>query len=112
MTRRAQPDAAGRDAPAVCLHARDAAGLDVDAGYLAPLDEVDAQRVGGAGVGPCDPVVLSDPGARLEGPAEHGVARLGGDIDDRADVDDLVGPQPVRVDAIQTIGLDTADAVA
>src|SRR5216684_4167154 len=72
---------------------RAAAGVDpdhpsaggTDRGHLAILDDVDAPRIGGAGIAPGDRIVARHPAAPLQGPAQHRVARIARNVDDRAE---------------------------
>ena len=86
--------------------------VDVDGGHLGALDQVDAEVVGRARVAPRDVVVLGDPAARLVGRAEDRVAHVGRDIDDRAQALDVLGREPFRVDAVESVGVDAAGALA
>ena len=81
-------------------------------GDLAALQQVDSCRIGAAREAPSDVVVFGDSRARLVGRAEHRVAEVGRDVDDRAELLDLVGFQPLGVDAVEHVGLDAAHAVA
>src|SRR6185312_2231954 len=90
----------------------DAVPVGGEAGDGAVLDDVDACLVGAPGEAPGDVVVLGDPRARLVGRAQHRVADVLGGVDDRADLLDLVGRQPLGVDAVEVVGLDPPHAVA
>ena len=94
------------------LDAGDAAAVDVDGGHLGALDQVDAEAVGGPRVAPRDVVVLGDPAARLVRRAEDRVADVGRDVDDRAEALDVLGREPFGVDAVESIGVDAAHALA
>ena len=54
----------------------DPAACGADRRHLAILDDVDAARVGGAGIAPGDRVVPRHPAAPLQRRAEHRVARV------------------------------------
>ena len=103
VPRGGERDLARGDRPARGLDAGDAAVADVDAGDLAALDDVDAQPVGAAREGPRDVVVLRDAAARLVRRAEHGVADVAAGLDDRAELLDAVGVEPLRVDAAEAV---------
>ncbi len=85
---------------------------DVDAGHLGALDEVDAERIGRPRIAPRDVVVLGDAAARLVGRPEDRVARLGRDVEDRADARHVLDRQPFGVDAAQAVGVDPSHALA
>src|SRR6476619_6212542 len=111
MPGRAERDLPGGDGAAGGLQPDDPVTNGVDAGDLAVLEEVDAQVVGPAGEPPGDVVVFGDPGPGLIGGAEHRVADVGGDVDDRAELFHLPGVYPFCVDAVEPVGVHPADAV-
>ena len=97
-------DASGADRPARRLDAGDAAALDVEAGHLAVLDEVDAERVGARARSPtrrgrawrsrraAGSVAPSTGSARPARRSMIGQTSL-----------TLVGVEPLRVDAVQPV---------
>ena len=105
-------DLVGQDGAARGAHAAYAAVLAQDAGDFAVLDDIHAQAVRGARVAPGHRVVPRGAPAALQRRAQHRVARVRGDVDDRAECLDLLGRQPLAVDAVQPVGLDPADALA
>jgi hypothetical protein len=109
---RREADPAGEDPAAAGLHPRDPVAVLDEAGDLASLDQVHTQLVGPPGQRPGDVVVLGDAGAGLEGGTEDRVTGVGGDVEDGADLGDLVRPEPFGVDAVEAVGVDPADAVA
>ncbi len=94
--------------PRDVIDAAHAPAVDLEAGHLAPLDQVDAERVGGAGEGEDDGVVAGDPAAALERRPYHGIADLRRQVDDRADVGDVGRLEPLAVDPPQAVGEDDA----
>ena len=57
-------------------------------------------------------VVLGDPAARLVGRAEDRVADVGRDVDDRAEALDVLGLEPLGIDAVEPVGVDPSHALA
>src|SRR5262249_44704076 len=92
------PDPAGRYAPEARLDPDRAAVVHLDAGHLTALEQVDAGQVGRPRVAPGDVLVPGDPAARLERRAEHRVADVRRDVDDRADLRDDFRLEPFAVD--------------
>ena len=105
-------DGVRRDPAEARLDRDRAAVAHLDAGHLAALDEVDAERVGGARVAPGDVLVAGDPAARLVGRAEHRVAHVGRDVEDRAELADRVRLEPLGVDAVEPVRAHAPHAVA
>ncbi len=104
----ATPMRGGADRPARGLHALDRAGaVEADAGHLAVLDDVDAERVGGARVAPGDRVVARGAAAALQRGAEHRVADVA-NVQQRAEALRLCGREPFVVDAGGAIGVHVA----
>ena len=97
--------------PLVGVHAGDLVAGGAEPGDFTVLDDVDAGLVGAAGETPCHVVVFGDSGARLIRRAQHGIANVGGDVDDRAQLLDLVGFDPLGVDAVEFVGLYPSHAV-
>ena len=91
---RAQRDLSGADVATCGAHPGDAVAVGDEPGDLAVLDDVDAGLVGAAREAPGDVVVFGDAGARLIRRAEHRVANVAGDVDDRAQLLDLVRDRP------------------
>src|SRR5215211_4011258 len=91
--------------PRVVCTPGDPVAVGGEPGDLAVLDEVDPGLVRAAGEAPGDVVVLGDAGAGLVGGPEHRVADVGRGVDDRADLADLVRLQPLRIDAVELVGL-------
>src|SRR5262249_44850464 len=87
-------------------------GSGGEPGALAVLDQVDPGLVGAPGKTPGDVVVLGDARAGLVGGAQDRIADVGGGVDDRADLADLVLIQPFGVDPVELVGLDAPHAVA
>jgi hypothetical protein len=83
------------------VDARHCAALDADSGDFALLDDVDAQRVGGARVAPRDRIVAHGPAARLQQAAVNRKARIGRAVEVRDPSRDLGGRQELRVDPVQ-----------
>ena len=83
-------------------------GSAPDSRDLAVLDDVDAARVGGAGVAPGDGVVTRRAAAPLQRGAEHGIADRPRDVERRAEGLRLLGRQPFVVYAVEAVGVDVA----
>src|SRR3954471_6998409 len=81
-------------------------------GAPAARQECRPEPVRAAGVSPRDVVVLGDPAARLQRRAEHRVAHVRRGVDDRAELRDLLGRQPLGVDPVEPVGVDPAGALA
>ena len=84
--------------PRVGLDASDAALLDAEAGHLAILDDVDAARVGGAGIAPDHRVVAHRAAARLHQPAANRKAGIV-EIDEGQIVAHLLAVEQLGIDA-------------
>src|SRR5947207_9459010 len=106
MPRRAECDLVRRDQSAVRVHATNATAVEVEAGYLAILDQVDAHLVRFARERPGDVVVLGDATPSLQRAADHGVAHIRRDVDDRAEGFDLSRREPFSVDPAQPVRVD------
>ena len=102
----------GGDRPANGFDADGATVLDGDARDLAVLDQVDAEGVRRPRVAPRDVVVLGDAAARLVGRAEDRVAHVGRHVDDRAQALDVLGLEPLGVDAVEPVRVDPPHALA
>ena len=76
VTSRAERHLAGGDETAVGVHADHPIALEVKAGDLAVLNQVDPHLIGLAGERPGDVVMLGDPTTTLQGRAHHGVAHI------------------------------------
>ena len=98
--------------PSVVRTPRHPIAVGGEPGDLAALQEIHSRRIGAARETPSDVVVFGDSRAGLVGRAEHRVAEVGRDVDDRAELLDLVGFQPLGVDAVEHVGFDAAHAVA
>ena len=108
MAGRGNADARRADEAAGGLDAADrAVGVAPDAGDLAVLDDVDAQRVGGARIAPGDRIVARGAAAALQGGAEHRVADVA-NVQRRAEGLGLLGRQPLVVDAGGAVGVHVA----
>ena len=112
MARGDDRDPPGGDRPARGLDAGDATVLHGDAGDLAVLDQVDAEGVRGPRIAPRDVVVLGDAAARLVGRAEDRVANVGRHVDDRTQALDVLGLEPLGVDAVEPVRVDPPHALA
>ncbi len=55
--------------------------------------------------------MLGDPGPGLEGAAEHRIAGAGREVEDGADLGDLVRLQPLGVHSVEPVGVDAAHAL-
>ena len=108
----AEPDLAGVDPPAGRLHGHHPVAVLDEAGDLAVLDDVHAHLVALAGEGPGHVVVLGDARARLVGRPHHRVADVVPDVDDRAQLLDLLRADPLRVDAVELVRVDPAHRLA
>ena len=87
------------------LHALDLARPGTNAGHFAVLDDVDALRIGAAGVAPGDRVVTRRAAAPLQGGAEDRIARAARDVEERLEPLDLPGREELAVDAVQPVGV-------
>ena len=105
-------DLARRDPATRCPDAGRPSSVDVDPRHLRALDQVDAEVAGGAGVRPRHVVVLGDPAARLIRRPEDRIADVGRDVDDRAQLADLLGREPFGVDPVEPVGVDAPLALA
>ena len=85
---------------------------DVDVRHLTALDDVHSKRIAGTTERKDDSVVTRDAAATLERRAHHWVARLGGDINDRAELFDGVGVEPLSIHTVEAIGIDATNALA
>ena len=112
MPGRAQRDLPRRDPAATRLDRGHPAIACRQAGDLAVLDEIDAHRGRRTRETPGHVVMLRDARARLVGRAQHRVPDVRRDVDDRADLLDLLGFQPFGVDPVEAVGVDPAHAVA
>jgi len=112
MAGRAQGDLAGRDPAAVGPDGNHAIPLEVEPGHLTVLDQVDTELVRLFREGPGDVVMLRDAAAPLQRAADDRVTDVGRDIYDRAKRLDLVGRQPLGIDAVQAVGVDAPAPLA
>ena len=92
------------DGPPRGLDADGAAALDLDAGDLAVLDDVDAERVGGAGVAPGDRVVAHRAAAPLQQPALDREARIV-EVEHRRQPAHALGVEQLGIDAVEAHGV-------
>ena len=79
-----------------------------DARDLAVLDDVDAERIGGARIAPGDRIVPRRAAAALQRRAQHRIADVGLDVERRAECLRLFGGQPFIVDAVAAVGMHMA----
>src|SRR5207248_8669063 len=100
------------DKSAVRVHAANATAVEVEAGDLAVLDQVDPHRVRLTREGPGDVIVLGDATSSLDRAADHGIAHTRRDIDNRAEGFDLSGREPFRIDPIEPVGIDAPHSLA
>src|SRR5216684_3042435 len=99
---------------------RAAAGVDpdyppafgADRGNLAILDDVDAPRIGGAGIAPGDRVVARHPAAPLQRAAEYRIAGVARNVEDRAKPLDRFAVEPFGVDLVEAVGAGPAHPLA
>src|SRR5574337_1992630 len=109
MAGRGDRDLLGADDAATGLHRlHPSSTTAADGGDLAILDDVDAERVGGAGVAPGHRVVPGGARAALQGRPQHRVAHIVGDIEWGAECLRLFGRQPFVIDAVYPVGVDVA----
>ena len=85
-----------------------AARVLADAGHLAVLDDVDAERIGGARIAPGDRIVPRGAAAPLQGRAQHRIADVVLDIERRTELLRLFRLEPFVVDAVAAIGMHVA----
>ncbi len=93
-------DLASGDLAAAGFDAGDPAAIGADRGDLAILDDIDTARIGGPRIAPGDRVVPRDPAAPLQCRAEHRIARVGRDVEDRTEALDVGCVEPFGVDAV------------
>src|SRR4029078_6977340 len=76
--------------------------------HLGVFDDVDAAIARAGGESPCHAVMTSGPAPALQRAAEHRVPGAGGDVDDRAELLDLLCVEHLGVDALEMVGFDEA----
>ena len=99
------PTFSGPDGAARRLETGDAPAVARDAGDLAVLDDVDAERVGAARIAPGHGVVAAGAAARLVVGAEDRIAAVGIVVDDRHDLLHLGRRDHAAVEAGEPVGV-------
>ena len=97
----AMPVRPARMRPARGLDAADAPALHDEARHLAVLDDVDAERVGGARIAPGHGVVARRAGPPLQERATDGEARLLGIVEIGQQLHDVAAVEQLGVDAVE-----------
>ena len=85
-----------------------AARVALDAGHFAILDDVDAERIGGARVAPGDGIVPRRAAAPLQRRAQHRIADVVFDVQRRTERLRLRRLEPLVVDAVAAVGVHVA----
>ena len=77
--------------------------VDANARDFALLDDIDAERVGSAGIAPRHRVVADGPAARLQESAEDREARVRRAVEIGNPARDLLARKPFRIDAVEPL---------
>ncbi len=98
----------GHDGTARRLHTGDLATLPQDSRHLTILDDIDPAGIGSARQAPGHRVVSRHPAAPLQGPAEDGISCIRRRVEDRHHLLDFFRGEDLRINAVQTNGVDPA----